>query len=93
MEDLGASNPPVSLLLPPHFAGVALALAASTGVETADDVAAYLLADADVVITTSSLLRHGPGQAAVPLEGLAAWMERKGVRRRRGVPRHARLGR
>jgi dihydroorotate dehydrogenase (fumarate) len=53
-------------------------LAASTGVETADDVAAYLLAGADVVMTTSALLRHGPAYAAVLLDGLAAWMERKG---------------
>jgi dihydroorotate dehydrogenase (fumarate) len=51
---------------------------ASTGVETAYDVAACVLAGADVVMTTSSLLRHGPGQAAVLLEGLAAWMQRKG---------------
>ena len=53
-------------------------LAASTGVETADDVAAYLLAGADVVMTTSSLLRHGPAHAKVLLDGLTAWMERKG---------------
>ena len=53
-------------------------LAASSGVETADDVAAYLLAGADVVMTTSSLLRHGPTHAAVLLDGLKAWMERKG---------------
>lgn len=53
-------------------------LAASTGVEHAADVAAYLLAGADVVMTTSSLLRHGPEHAAILLEGLSAWMERKG---------------
>jgi len=53
-------------------------LAASTGVETADDVAAYLLAGADVVMTTSSLLRHGAAHAAVLLDGLTAWMEHKG---------------
>jgi dihydroorotate dehydrogenase (fumarate) len=53
-------------------------LAASTGVETADDVAAYLLAGADVVMTTSSLLRHGPAHVTVLLDGLTAWMERKG---------------
>jgi dihydroorotate dehydrogenase (fumarate) len=53
-------------------------LAASTGVETADDVAAYLLAGADVVMTTSSLLRHGPAHATALLVGLAAWMDRKG---------------
>jgi dihydroorotate dehydrogenase (fumarate) len=57
---------------------VRTSLAASTGVETADDVAAYLLAGADVVMTTSSLLRHGPTHAAVLLDGLTAWMERKG---------------
>ncbi len=53
-------------------------LAASTGVETADDVAAYLLAGADVVMTTSSLLRHGPGHVRVLIDGLTAWMDRKG---------------
>ena len=52
-------------------------LAASTGVESAADVAAYLLAGADVVMTTSSLLRHGPGHAAALLEGLETWMKRK----------------
>jgi dihydroorotate dehydrogenase (fumarate) len=53
-------------------------LAASTGVETADDIAAYLLAGADVVMTTSSLLRHGPAHVTVLLDGLRAWMKRKG---------------
>jgi dihydroorotate dehydrogenase (fumarate) len=57
---------------------VRASLAASTGVEDAADVAAYLLAGADVVMTTSSLLRHGPGHATVLLDGLAAWMKRKG---------------
>jgi dihydroorotate dehydrogenase (fumarate) len=54
-------------------------LAASTGVETADDVAAYLLAGADVVMTTSSLLRHGPGHVTALLDGLTTWMDRKGI--------------
>jgi dihydroorotate dehydrogenase (fumarate) len=54
-------------------------LAASTGVETADDVAAYLLAGADAVMTTSALLRHGPGHVTALLEGLTAWMGRKGA--------------
>jgi len=53
-------------------------LAGSTGVESAADVAAYLLAGADVVMTTSSLLRHGPGHVTVLLDGLRAWMDRKG---------------
>jgi dihydroorotate dehydrogenase (fumarate) len=54
-------------------------LAASTGVETAEDVAAYLLAGADVVMTTSALLRHGPGHVTALLDGLTAWMDRKGI--------------
>ena len=53
-------------------------LAASTGVEGPDDVAKYLLAGADVVMTASALLRHGPEHARVLLEGLSAWMARKG---------------
>jgi dihydroorotate dehydrogenase (fumarate) len=59
---------------------VRASLAATTGVEGPADVAAYLLAGADVVMTTSSLLRHGPGHATVLLEGLTAWMTRKGYR-------------
>ena len=57
---------------------VRASLAASTGVETAGDIAAYLLAGADVVMTTSALLRHGPGHVAALLDGLTAWMGRKG---------------
>ena len=57
---------------------VRCSLAATTGVETAADVAAYLLAGADVVMTTSALLRHGPGYAGELLDGLAGWMHRKG---------------
>jgi dihydroorotate dehydrogenase (fumarate) len=57
---------------------VRCSLAATTGVETAADVAAYLLAGADVVMSTSALLRHGPDHARVLLDGLQAWMDRKG---------------
>ena len=57
---------------------VGASLAATTGVETAADVAAYQLAGADVVMTTSSLLRHGPGHAAVLIDGLSEWLKRKG---------------
>jgi len=53
-------------------------LAATTGVEGPADVAKYLLAGADVVMTASSLIRHGPGHATVLLNGLADWMARKG---------------
>ncbi len=57
---------------------VRASLAATTGVEASDDVARYLLAGADVVMTASALLRHGPEHATVLLDGLTAWMERKG---------------
>jgi dihydroorotate dehydrogenase (fumarate) len=53
-------------------------LAATTGVETAADVAKYLLAGADVVMTASALLRHSPAYAGVLLDELADWMRRKG---------------
>jgi dihydroorotate dehydrogenase (fumarate) len=55
-------------------------LAATSGVEVADDLAAYLLAGADVVMTTSALLRHGPEYAAVLIGGLTSWMARKGFK-------------
>ena len=42
------------------------------------DVVRYLLAGADVVMTASALIRHGPGHAAVLLDGLSEWMVRKG---------------
>jgi dihydroorotate dehydrogenase (fumarate) len=58
---------------------VRCSLAASTGVDSPADVAAYLLAGADVVMTTSSLLRHGPAHARVLRDGLETWMERKGL--------------
>jgi len=57
---------------------VRASLAATTGVETPDDVARYLLAGADVVMTASALLRHGPDHATVLLDGLSDWMGRKG---------------
>jgi len=57
---------------------VRASLAATTGVEGPADVAKYLLAGADVVMTASSLIRHGPGHATVLLGGLADWMARKG---------------
>ncbi|KQX65741.1 dihydroorotate dehydrogenase-like protein [Angustibacter sp. Root456] len=58
---------------------VRASLAATSGVETGDDVARHLLAGADVVMTTSALLRHGPSYAAVLLEDLSQWLRRKGL--------------
>ena len=57
---------------------VRASLAATTGVDGPSDVVKYLLAGADVVMTASALLRHGPGHAAVLLDGLSEWMVRKG---------------
>ncbi|MCX6998351.1 MAG: dihydroorotate dehydrogenase-like protein [Kiritimatiellaeota bacterium] len=54
-----------------------ISLAATTGVETSAEVVKYLLAGADVVMTTSALLRHGPGHIATLLSGLQQWMEAK----------------
>jgi dihydroorotate dehydrogenase (fumarate) len=59
------------------YGRVRAALAATTGVETSADVAKYLLAGADVVMTASALLRHGPEYATVLLDELVDWMERK----------------
>ena len=64
---------------------VTASLAATTGVEDAGDVAAYLLAGADVVMTASALLRHGPEHTQVLLDGLTAWMGRKGFTAMRQV--------
>jgi dihydroorotate dehydrogenase (fumarate) len=67
-------------------------IAATTGVERAEDVAAYLLAGADVVMTASALLRHGVHHAATIVSGLEDWLARKGftsvdeIRGRLAVP-------
>jgi dihydroorotate dehydrogenase (fumarate) len=53
-------------------------LAATSGVETAADIARYLLAGADVVMSTSALLRHGPEYATVLLDELVSWITAKG---------------
>jgi dihydroorotate dehydrogenase (fumarate) len=50
-------------------------LAASTGVASADEVVKYLLVGADVVMTTSSLLRQGAGHMATLLAGLENWLD------------------
>ncbi len=60
------------------FEGLAMArqgsLAASTGVDSADEVIKYLLAGADVVMTTASLLRHGIGHMKELRGGLERWL-------------------
>lgn len=54
------------------YGRVPVSLAASTGVESADEVFKYLLAGADTVMTTSSLLRHGVSHMRTLIDGLSA---------------------
>jgi dihydroorotate dehydrogenase (fumarate) len=54
-------------------------LAASTGVEDADQVIKYLLAGADVVMTTSALLRNGPQYVETLLAGTKSWLQARDV--------------
>jgi dihydroorotate dehydrogenase (fumarate) len=53
-------------------------LAASTGVETADEVIKYLLAGADAVMTSAALLRHGPKHLKSLVAGLETWLSARG---------------
>ena len=67
-------------------------LAATTGVHTSDDVVKYLLAGADVVMTTSALLEHGVGHMRTLIDGLTQWLENRDMEelsRVRGLLSHA----
>lgn len=50
-------------------------LAATSGVETGADVAKTLLVGADVAMTTSAVLRHGPEHVRTIEDELVAWMD------------------
>ena len=54
---------------------VKASLAASSGVDQPEDVVKYLLAGADVVCTTSALVRHGIEHATRLIDGLEAWLD------------------
>lgn len=58
---------------------VRASLAATSGVETHEDVVKYILAGADVVMTTSSLVRHGAAHATKLIDGLDAWLDSRGL--------------
>lgn len=58
---------------------VPVSLAASTGVETAEQVVKYLYAGADVVMTTSAVLRDGPGCFKALLDGLREWLDARNL--------------
>ncbi len=50
-------------------------MAATTGVETSKEALKYVMAGADVVMTTSSLLRHGEAHLGTIIRGFEEWME------------------
>ena len=53
---------------------VPASLAATSGVQSSDDVIKLLLAGADAVMLTSALLRHGPDLLRELTDGLSAWL-------------------
>ncbi len=70
------------ILLPLHWIGVLrgvvdVSLAASSGVHRGQDALKLLLAGADVVMTTSSLLRHGPDHLQVLRREIDTWMDER----------------
>jgi dihydroorotate dehydrogenase (fumarate) len=57
---------------------VGAALAATTGVHGATEAIKYVMAGADVVMSTSAVLHQGPQFFARTLDDMTAWMRRKG---------------
>ncbi|MGA2128981.1 MAG: dihydroorotate dehydrogenase-like protein, partial [Xanthobacteraceae bacterium] len=82
-RDLELSTP-MEIRLPLLWIGVLAgqvrgSLAATSGVETAEQVIKYLLVGADAVMTTSALLRHGVGHIRTLIDGLAQWLDAREV--------------
>ena len=82
-KDLDLSRAP-EIRLPLLWIGVLAgrvraSLAASTGVESSVEVVRYLLAGADVVMTTSTLLRHGPSYVYTLLCHLRSWLSAREI--------------
>ena len=61
---------------------VPLSLAASGGVDSAEDVVKLILAGADATMTTAALLRHGPGHVETLVTGPGALARRARVQLR-----------
>jgi dihydroorotate dehydrogenase (fumarate) len=57
---------------------VQASLAATTGVHSHVEAAKYVLAGADVTMSTSAVLKHGPSALGIIRDDLARWMDRKG---------------
>jgi dihydroorotate dehydrogenase (fumarate) len=62
-------------LLAGRFKG---SLAATSGVEGAEQVIKYLLMGADAVMSASALLRNGPGHIGTMVRGLSGWLDEHG---------------
>jgi dihydroorotate dehydrogenase (fumarate) len=82
-RDLELSRP-AEIRLPLLWIGVlagniGASLAASTGVDSTDEVIKYLLVGADVVMTTSALLRHGVDHMAELAGGLRNWLAARDI--------------
>lgn len=74
--------------------GLGADVAASTGVDSGREVVKYLLAGATAVMTTSALIRRGPGRCRGLVEELERWMAERGhdsVDRFRGAMRRERV--
>jgi dihydroorotate dehydrogenase (fumarate) len=74
-----ALSSPDEMRLPLRWTGivrphVTMSIACSSGVHHGEDVAKLLLAGADVAMSTSSLLRHGPSHVATIEHQLVNWM-------------------
>lgn len=81
-------------ILSPQLAGRA-SLAATSGIARGSDVVKALLVGADVAMTTSALLRHGPEHVGVIEAELLAWLgehEYESVTQIRGSASHATSG-
>lgn len=84
LTDTMALSDPSELRLPLLWTAILAgrvdaSLALSTGVSTADDVVKSLLAGADVVMTTSALLREGIGYMSTLVAGLRQWMDERAI--------------
>jgi len=80
--DLNLSNP-YEIRLPLMWIAllhgkVGASLAATTGVDGPGEAVKYLLAGADIVMTASALLRHGPTYIGVLASGIEAWLTERG---------------
>jgi len=74
---------------------VQASLAATTGVHSATEAIKYLMAGADVVMSTAALLKEGPSFLTRVLADVTAWMERQGyqsVDQLRGCMSHQSVG-